>query len=97
MQICSHVITVAIELTRHMHACINIAESTELAKACRHASAIPPALHKWINFHRFDKVNYSYLARCMAPTIGVANGIKSCDQIKKLYHYIATITCVQVV
>ena len=59
---CSHVITAAIELTIHMHACMSvyhIAESTELAKACRHASAIPPALHKWINFHRFDKVNHT--------------------------------------
>ena len=27
-----------------------IAESTELAKVHRHTSAIPPALHKWINF-----------------------------------------------
>ena len=44
-----------------MHACqcIDVAESTELVKARRHASAIPHALHKWINFHRFDKVNYT--------------------------------------
>ena len=64
----------------HAYQCIDMAESTELAKARRNTSAIPPALHKWINFHRFDKVNYTGLAqvaRCMAPTIAVANGIKS--------------------
>ena len=40
-------------------ACIYVAESTELAKARKQASAILPALHKWINFHRLKKVNPS--------------------------------------
>ena len=86
-------ITAAIELTRHMHACmhvswcIDIAESIELAKAHRHASAIPPALHKWINFHRFDKVKL-YLARCMAPMHHWCSCIKSCDQVVFISLYI---------